>query len=126
MTTKLGTLITAAALALAVAGCTVSTDGTGNDQINPLVGDQPAPTSTASTAPTSTTPATTSTTAPPTSTTTTVPPTTAAPPTTSPPTTTVSYKNCDEVRAAGAAPIRRGDPGYSENLDRDGDGIGCE
>ncbi len=37
----------------------------------------------------------------------------------------VSYKNCDAVRAAGAAPIRRGDPGYASHLDRDGDGEGC-
>ncbi|WP_312859165.1 excalibur calcium-binding domain-containing protein [Pseudonocardia xinjiangensis] len=29
------------------------------------------------------------------------------------------------VRAAGAAPIRRGDPGYRAALDRDGDGEGC-
>ncbi len=36
------------------------------------------------------------------------------------------YKNCDAVRAAGKAPIHRGDPGYSRKLDRDGDGIGCE
>lgn len=36
------------------------------------------------------------------------------------------YKNCDAVRAAGAAPIRAGQPGYSRKLDRDGDGIGCE
>lgn len=39
---------------------------------------------------------------------------------------TVTYKNCDAVRAAGRAPIRRGDPGYGSHLDRDGDGIGCE
>lgn len=39
---------------------------------------------------------------------------------------TVSYANCSEVRAAGAAPIRRGDPGYSRKLDRDGDGVACE
>ncbi|WP_203333728.1 excalibur calcium-binding domain-containing protein [Planococcus beigongshangi] len=38
----------------------------------------------------------------------------------------VYYKNCDAVRAAGAAPIRVGEPGYSKKLDRDGDGIGCE
>ncbi|GAA1304401.1 GmrSD restriction endonuclease domain-containing protein [Brachybacterium tyrofermentans] len=36
------------------------------------------------------------------------------------------YKNCDAVRAAGAAPIHAGDPGYSSKLDRDGDGVGCE
>ena len=39
---------------------------------------------------------------------------------------TVSYANCSAVKAAGAAPIRRGDPGYSTSLDRDGDGIACE
>lgn len=38
----------------------------------------------------------------------------------------VYYKNCDAVLAAGAAPIRTGDPGYSRKLDRDGDGIACE
>jgi len=38
----------------------------------------------------------------------------------------VSYSNCDEVKAAGAAPIHSGDPGYSTDLDRDGDGIACE
>ena len=26
----------------------------------------------------------------------------------------------------GAAPVRRGDPGYARHLDRDGDGVGCE
>lgn len=38
----------------------------------------------------------------------------------------VTYENCDAARAAGAAPIRVGEPGYSTKLDRDGDGIGCE
>ncbi|MBN8223995.1 MAG: excalibur calcium-binding domain-containing protein [Xanthomonadales bacterium] len=37
-----------------------------------------------------------------------------------------AFSNCDEVRAAGAAPVRRGDPGYGPHLDRDNDGIGCE
>lgn len=41
-------------------------------------------------------------------------------------TTAVSYSNCDEAEAAGAAPLRRGDPGYSSNLDRDDDGIACD
>lgn len=36
------------------------------------------------------------------------------------------YANCDAVRAAGAAPIRIGQPGYGPHLDRDGDGVGCE
>ena len=37
-----------------------------------------------------------------------------------------SFANCSEARAAGAAPVRRGDPGYAKHLDRDGDGVGCE
>jgi hypothetical protein len=36
------------------------------------------------------------------------------------------YANCSAARAAGAAPVRRGDPGYVRHLDRDGDGVGCE
>lgn len=38
----------------------------------------------------------------------------------------VYYKNCTEVREAGADPIHRGEPGYAKHLDRDGDGVGCE
>lgn len=41
-------------------------------------------------------------------------------------TTDVHYEDCDAVRAAGAAPIHVGDPGYSPELDPDGDGVGCE
>lgn len=37
-----------------------------------------------------------------------------------------SWKNCSDVRAAGKAPIRRGDPGFQAKFDRDGDGVGCE
>ncbi|KQY51579.1 hypothetical protein ASD30_19610 [Nocardioides sp. Root140] len=40
--------------------------------------------------------------------------------------TSTYFKNCDAARAAGAAPVRRGDPGYGSHLDRDGDGVGCE
>ncbi|MFB8228563.1 DUF1524 domain-containing protein [Cellulosimicrobium sp. NPDC055967] len=36
------------------------------------------------------------------------------------------YQNCDDVRAAGAAPIRPGDPGFQSKFDRDNDGVGCE
>ncbi len=36
------------------------------------------------------------------------------------------YDNCSAARAAGAAPVRSGDPGYGRHLDRDGDGVGCE
>lgn len=39
---------------------------------------------------------------------------------------TVYYKSCEAVRAAGAAPLKKGDPGYRENLDGDRDGIACE
>ncbi|GAB3344339.1 excalibur calcium-binding domain-containing protein [Marilutibacter aestuarii] len=37
-----------------------------------------------------------------------------------------SYANCSAARAAGAAPVRVGEPGYGRHLDRDGDGVGCE
>lgn len=76
------------------------------------------------------------TTAPPTtSPPTTAPPATAppattratSPPATSPPATQGAYyANCDEARRAGAAPIRRGEPGYRSGLDRDNDGIACD
>lgn len=36
------------------------------------------------------------------------------------------YPNCAAAKAAGAAPLHRGDPGYSSKLDRDGDGVACE
>ncbi|XDK87418.1 excalibur calcium-binding domain-containing protein (plasmid) [Rhodococcus opacus] len=42
------------------------------------------------------------------------------------PKSTVSYGSCDEARAAGAAPIYKGEPGYSTKLDRDKDGIACD
>lgn len=38
----------------------------------------------------------------------------------------VHYENCTAARAAGAAPVHRGDPGYGAHLDRDGDGTGCD
>lgn len=38
----------------------------------------------------------------------------------------VHYKNCTEVREAGADPIHEGDPGFQKKFDRDGDGVGCE
>ena len=70
----------------------------------------------------------------------TAPPSTAAPtteaPTTAVPSTeapappsteaAVWYENCDAARAAGVAPLRRGDAGYRSGLDRDGDGVACE
>lgn len=36
------------------------------------------------------------------------------------------YANCAAARAAGAAPIYQGQPGYRSGLDRDGDGIACD
>ena len=38
----------------------------------------------------------------------------------------VYLQNCAAARAAGAAPVHAGDPGYGSHLDRDGDGTGCE
>jgi hypothetical protein len=38
----------------------------------------------------------------------------------------VYYKNCDAARAAGAAPLYRGQPGYRPALDRNNDGVACE
>jgi len=40
--------------------------------------------------------------------------------------TGVYYKNCSEAKAAGAAPIYAGQPGYRSALDRDHDGVACE
>ncbi len=50
-----------------------------------------------------------------------------ASPTSAPSTGGAAYlENCDAARAAGVAPVRRGDPGYGPHLDRDGDGSACE
>ena len=38
----------------------------------------------------------------------------------------VRYAGCDEVRAAGKAPLHYGEPGYGPHMDGDGDGIACE
>lgn len=38
----------------------------------------------------------------------------------------VFYTGCDEVRAAGKAPLYQGQPGYREGMDGDLDGIACE
>ena len=37
-----------------------------------------------------------------------------------------TYSGCNEVRAGGVAPLYSYEPGFSERLDGDGDGIGCE
>jgi hypothetical protein len=36
------------------------------------------------------------------------------------------WHGCHEARAAGTAPIYRGEPGYREKMDGDNDGIACE
>lgn len=38
----------------------------------------------------------------------------------------VHFSSCKQAREAGAAPLYRGDPGYSSRLDRDNDGVACE
>jgi hypothetical protein len=38
----------------------------------------------------------------------------------------VHYSGCSQARAAGAAPLYRGTPGYREGMDGDDDGIACE
>ncbi|WP_410791601.1 excalibur calcium-binding domain-containing protein [Kribbella sp. C-35] len=90
------------------------------------------------TTPTATTPTPQTTTTPTTPAPTTPAPTTPAPSSTptavpsatpsSTPSTTpaVVYRDCAEVRAAGKAPLYRGEPGYTPELDSNGDGIACE
>ena len=36
------------------------------------------------------------------------------------------FQNCAAARAAGAAPLHAGDPGYRSQLDGDNDGVACE
>ncbi|MEU6149855.1 excalibur calcium-binding domain-containing protein [Actinosynnema sp. NPDC047251] len=43
-----------------------------------------------------------------------------------PPPPSAYYANCAAARAAGAAPLYRGQPGYRAALDRDNDGVACE
>jgi Excalibur calcium-binding domain len=43
-----------------------------------------------------------------------------------PPSSSVYYANCAAARAAGAAPLHVGEPGYRSGLDRDDDGVACE
>ena len=37
-----------------------------------------------------------------------------------------NWGGCKDARAAGTAPIYRGEPGYRDGMDGDGDGIACE
>lgn len=140
--------ITAATLVLAlIAGASLALrrDGVPPPAAADRAATRTALVTTTTTAPPSTTvttgapkerPTTTTSTAAPTTTTTTEAPTTTTTtrtrPSTTPtqPTTTtteaVSFRNCSEARAAGALPLREGDPGYGPHLDRDGDGRACE
>ncbi|GAA3010944.1 excalibur calcium-binding domain-containing protein [Actinokineospora diospyrosa] len=91
--------------------------------------DKPQPVTTQPTTTTATT-ATTTTEAPPV-TAAPAPPPVADPPPAEPEATeqapaNVYYKNCDAARAAGAAPIHVGEPGYRIALDRNKDGVACE
>ena len=54
------------------------------------------------------------------------PPTAAATPAAPVSPSGVYFQNCSAARAAGAAPLSRGEPGYREAMDRDNDGIACE
>jgi hypothetical protein len=36
------------------------------------------------------------------------------------------FSSCKAARKAGYSHMRKGQPGYSPNLDRDGDGIACD
>jgi hypothetical protein len=59
------------------------------------------------------------------------PPAPPASPATAPPATTGApgepyYSNCAAARAAGAAPLHQGEPGYRSGLDGDHDGTACE
>jgi hypothetical protein len=36
------------------------------------------------------------------------------------------FRSCKAARAAGYTHMRRGQPGYSKGLDRDGDGVACD
>lgn len=36
------------------------------------------------------------------------------------------YSNCQDMKDAGMAPVKRGEDGYREALDRDHDGVACD
>ena len=40
--------------------------------------------------------------------------------------TTVKFRSCKAAKATGYSNMKKGEPGYSPNLDRDNDGIACE
>jgi hypothetical protein len=47
-------------------------------------------------------------------------------PTSDTPQKTYRFTSCNDVWAGGQGPFKRGEPGYTEQLDPDGDGIACE
>lgn len=47
-------------------------------------------------------------------------------PTPTPAQSSAYYSSCAEAKAAGAAPLYQGAPGYRSGLDKDGDGVACE
>ena len=55
-----------------------------------------------------------------------VPTTPPAPVPSSAPSPAAPFENCAAARAAGAAPVHRGEPGYGPHLDGNNDGVGCE
>ena len=40
--------------------------------------------------------------------------------------TTVKFRSCKAAKAAGYSNMKKGEPGYSPNLDKDNVGIACE
>ncbi|HEX6239089.1 MAG TPA: excalibur calcium-binding domain-containing protein [Acidimicrobiales bacterium] len=48
------------------------------------------------------------------------------PPTSEPPDAGVHYRNCNQARALGAAPLHPGDRGYDPALDSNGNGVACD
>jgi len=116
-------VLTLTAIVLSSGGC--GSSGTESGTTTTVGASTTAPSST------TTSTAATTTTAAPATVPTTVPravPTVRAPAATQPAPAlpVVSYSNCDEVRAAGKAPLLRGQPGYRSGLDRDNDGIACD
>ena len=124
-------LVVLAIAAVAVLGaCEQEADKKSGGTVKPASSESTA-TTTAPSSTATTAKATTSTTAKPATTSTTVKPSTTTTErltttTTAPTAGEAYYANCDAARAAGVAPIMKGQPGYRSGLDRDGDGIACD
>lgn len=97
------------------------------EPVRPFTSEVKRPPTTSVSTTTTVTPTTTATTVAP-ATTAPVPTTTWAPPPAEPPAGAPAggFANCAAARAAGAAPVHIGGPGYAPRLDGDGDGVGCE